>query len=95
MQNENIFDRIVNDLELGPLLKPPQRVTGGYLHQMYRLETRASGGHIAGGLLAKIQSEEKPCTMALLDVDWDDYIGQTEVKCPEIEDELRKSFNWH
>lgn len=35
----NIFEGILSELDLGDFIVQPQRVSGGYLHKMYKLET--------------------------------------------------------
>lgn len=42
MDKNNFFHGIAEELSLGALTAPVERVTGGYLHEMYKLET-ASG----------------------------------------------------
>ena len=42
MDKNNFFHGIAEELSLGALTAPAERVTGGYLHEMYKLET-ASG----------------------------------------------------
>lgn len=39
MEIEGLAEEIVRQLGLGKLLTEPQRVTGGYMHRMYRLDT--------------------------------------------------------
>lgn len=39
MESNVILECILRELELGEFLAPPQRVTGGYMHKMYKLET--------------------------------------------------------
>lgn len=36
---KNIFEGILSELDLGNFIAQPQRVSGGYLHKMYKLET--------------------------------------------------------
>ena len=42
MNKNNFFHGIAEELSMGALTAPAERVTGGYLHEMYKLET-ASG----------------------------------------------------
>lgn len=39
MEKDRIFEEIVSRLQLGTLKALPQRVSGGYMHKVYRLET--------------------------------------------------------
>lgn len=39
MESNKIFYDIVNEFKLGNITAPVERVTGGYMHKMYRLET--------------------------------------------------------
>lgn len=39
MENTILFENILNELNLGLFTAPPQRVSGGYMHKMYKLET--------------------------------------------------------
>lgn len=39
MKDRELFDRIAQKCILGILTTPPQRVTGGYMHKMYQLQT--------------------------------------------------------
>ena len=34
-----MFDKIVKQMDIGDLTAKPQRVSGGYMHKMYKLET--------------------------------------------------------
>lgn len=42
MDTDKIFYDIVNELGLGTLTSPAERVQGGYMHKMYRIETTTS-----------------------------------------------------
>lgn len=39
MCSNSLFDKILNEGRLGTLTSRPQRITGGYMHKMYKLET--------------------------------------------------------
>lgn len=39
MESCAMFHKILDELKLGTLTAQPQRVTGGYMHKMYCLET--------------------------------------------------------
>ncbi|MDR1688900.1 MAG: phosphotransferase [Clostridiales bacterium] len=49
METNKIFENIADNLNLGTVTAPVQRVSGGYMHKMYRLET--SRGKFAVKLL--------------------------------------------
>ena len=40
MMVDKVFHAIVSDLDLGRLTSPPVKVSGGYMHKMYKIETQ-------------------------------------------------------
>ena len=41
MMVDEVFHEIVRNLDLGRLTSPPVKVSGGYMHKMYKIETQA------------------------------------------------------
>lgn len=104
MNQEVIFDHIINELHLGALTAPPQRVTGGFMHKMFQLET-TTGNYAVKLLNSTIMKRPDALDNYKRAEGLESILQQNQIPCvPALEIEGRKMhcidgqyfyvFNW-